>query len=99
MATKNIVPRADGEGSIGTTLKRWLSGFFNWLNIKQYIKLEKYTPSHEEGRVFYDHIHHTLSYYNEISDVEVNLALESLVRVKNMSGSNARLTSTSEISL
>jgi len=26
--TKNIVPRADGEGSIGTTAKKWLKGLF-----------------------------------------------------------------------
>ncbi len=28
MATKNIVPRATGEGSIGTTAKKWLKGWF-----------------------------------------------------------------------
>jgi len=28
MATKNIVPRADNEGGIGTTAKAWLKGFF-----------------------------------------------------------------------
>jgi hypothetical protein len=28
MATKNIVPRADSEGQIGTSLKRWLKGVF-----------------------------------------------------------------------
>lgn len=28
MATKNIVPRADGEGNIGTTIKNWLKGWF-----------------------------------------------------------------------
>lgn len=28
MATKNITPRADGEGSIGTAVKNWLKGFF-----------------------------------------------------------------------
>ena len=28
MATKNIVPRANGEGGIGTSAKRWLNGFF-----------------------------------------------------------------------
>lgn len=31
MATKNIVPRADGEGQIGTTLKAWLKGYFKQL--------------------------------------------------------------------
>lgn len=28
MATKNITPRADGEGSLGTSAKNWLKGFF-----------------------------------------------------------------------
>jgi len=28
MATKNIVPRADGEGNIGTQLKNWFKGWF-----------------------------------------------------------------------
>jgi|GEM_PF-1786805 len=33
MATKNIVPRATGEGSIGTSVKRWLKGWFNSLDV------------------------------------------------------------------
>jgi hypothetical protein len=28
MATRNIVPRATGEGNIGTSLKKWLKGWF-----------------------------------------------------------------------
>ena len=28
MAIKNIVPRADGEGTLGTSIKNWLKGFF-----------------------------------------------------------------------
>jgi hypothetical protein len=31
MATKNIVPRATGEGNIGTSLKHWLKGWFDSL--------------------------------------------------------------------
>jgi hypothetical protein len=31
MATKNIVPRATGEGNIGTTLKHWVKGWFDSL--------------------------------------------------------------------
>ncbi|GGF71172.1 hypothetical protein GCM10011332_26450 [Terasakiella brassicae] len=33
MATKNIVPRANGEGSIGTSVKRWLKGWFNSVDV------------------------------------------------------------------
>ncbi len=32
MATRNIVPRADNEGGIGTTLKNWATGFIKILN-------------------------------------------------------------------
>lgn len=31
MATRNIVPRATGEGGIGTTAKRWATGYINSL--------------------------------------------------------------------
>lgn len=33
MATKNIVPRADEEGGIGTSAKKWLSGFFETIYV------------------------------------------------------------------
>lgn len=33
MPTRNFVPRADGEGSIGTAAKNWLSGYFKQLNV------------------------------------------------------------------
>jgi hypothetical protein len=31
MATKNLVPRATGEGGIGTALKKWLNGYITHL--------------------------------------------------------------------
>lgn len=34
MATRDIVPRADSEGGIGTTLKRWAAGWFDAINGK-----------------------------------------------------------------
>ena len=34
MATKNIVPRADGEGKIGTTAKRWGNGNFDSVTVE-----------------------------------------------------------------
>lgn len=33
MATRNIVPRATGEGNIGTSTKKWLSAFFTTINL------------------------------------------------------------------
>ncbi|MEY2701382.1 MAG: hypothetical protein RLY43_2 [Bacteroidota bacterium] len=33
MSTRNFVPRSDGEGGIGTSLKKWLSGYFKNLNV------------------------------------------------------------------
>ncbi|WP_455048790.1 gp53-like domain-containing protein [Mitsuokella sp.] len=33
MATRNFVPRADGEGGIGTSAKQWAGGFFKKLAV------------------------------------------------------------------
>ena len=33
MATRNIVPRATGEGNLGTTLLHWLTGWFDSISI------------------------------------------------------------------
>ena len=33
MATRDMVPRADGEGSIGTALKAWGKGYFKELGL------------------------------------------------------------------
>jgi hypothetical protein len=33
MATRNIVPRATSEGSLGTSLKKWLSAFIDTLTL------------------------------------------------------------------
>jgi hypothetical protein len=43
--------------------------------------------THTEGRVFYDSETRSLSYYNEESDVTVNLGQELLIRVYNNTGS------------
>lgn len=40
-------------------------------------------PAHSEGVAFYDKVSHSLSYYNDESDVTVNLGRETLIRVKN----------------
>lgn len=44
-------------------------------------------PAWKEGRVFYDKTEKCLSYYNEDSDVTVNIGQENLVRVYNNTGS------------
>lgn len=88
MSTRNVVPRADGEGSLGTLLKNWLSGFFKWIKIDSYIDFNKDedSPSWQEGRIFYDKIEHTLAIYNEVSGITHNLGQEHLIRVKNETG-------------
>jgi hypothetical protein len=37
MATRNIVPRANGEGSIGTAAKHWGNGYFDELNTEKLV--------------------------------------------------------------
>jgi hypothetical protein len=44
------------------------------------------SPTHLEGRVFYDAAQHTLGYYNDSSAVTVNVGQEQLVRVRNNTG-------------
>jgi len=44
-------------------------------------------PPHAEGKLFYDAESHSLAYYNDDSDVTVNLGREQLVRVYNTTGS------------
>ena len=44
-------------------------------------------PAYAEGRVFYDSAAHTLNYYNENSQMSVNIAQEQIVRVRNQTGS------------
>jgi hypothetical protein len=45
--------------------------------------LETQTPDYQEGKVFYDENSHSLCYYNEVSDVIVNLGQEHIIRVIN----------------
>jgi hypothetical protein len=37
MATRNIVPRANGEGSIGTAVKHWGNGYFDEFNTEKVV--------------------------------------------------------------
>ena len=45
------------------------------------------TPTYQEGRVFYDNENKALAYYNDASDVIVQVGQENLVRVYNNTGS------------
>lgn len=47
MSTKNIVPRADGEGGLGTFAKKWLNGFFK--NITVQTEANVPTPSDSDN--------------------------------------------------
>ena len=44
-------------------------------------------PTYAEGRVFYDSAAHTLNYYNDNSQMSVNIGQEQIVRVRNRTGS------------
>jgi hypothetical protein len=46
-----------------------------------------HTPAHSEGTIFYDSQFKTLSYYNDNPDVTINVGQESIVRVRNNTGS------------
>ena len=44
-------------------------------------------PAYQEGRVFYDSSAHTLNYYNDNSQMSVNIGQENVIRVRNQTGS------------
>jgi hypothetical protein len=48
-----------------------------------YLQFKSGNPAWQEGRVFYDADSHSLSYYNDASDVTVNVGQEQIVRVSN----------------
>ncbi len=89
MATRNIVPRNDGEGGIGTSLKKWLYGFFKILKVNRYIEFtNSSSPGYQEKLLFYDNNSKTLGFYNDIdcgSPLGVNRDI--FLRVYNESGS------------
>jgi hypothetical protein len=43
-------------------------------------------PPHREGRVFYETLDHSLTYYNEVTNMSVQLGQETVVRVRNGTG-------------
>jgi len=43
-------------------------------------------PTHTEGYVFYDTTSHALTYYNDESDVSINIGRENMVRARNNTG-------------
>ena len=45
-------------------------------------------PTYAEGLVFYDSSAHTLNYYNDNSQMSVNIGQEQIVRVRNQTGSD-----------
>jgi len=89
MATRNIVPRNDGEGGIGTSLKRWLYGFFKILKINRYIEFSNSSnPNYQEKLLFYDNNMKTLGFYNDIDyGFPLGVNRDIFLRVYNETGS------------
>lgn len=44
-------------------------------------------PAYQQGRVFYDSSANTLNYYNDNSQMSINIGQENIVRVRNQTGS------------
>lgn len=53
------------------------------VKVSGYIDFQSGTPAWKEGRVFYDTDSHTLSYYNEQSDMTLNVGQENVIRISN----------------
>lgn len=60
------------------------SGLFDSLDMTPLAEADY--PSHQEGVIFYDSDNHTLSLYNDESDVTLQLGQEEFLRVRNNTG-------------
>ena len=73
----------------GTVVALATSATLNNPTISDYTAYTPTTaPTHAEGRVFYDSAAHTLNYYNENSQMSLNIGQEQVVRVRNRTGSD-----------
>jgi hypothetical protein len=74
-----------------------LDSLITWNNLNQAVRdsltqkwyidfYENVSPAHSEGRVFYDTTSHTLSVYNDESEVTLNMGSELFIRVWNETG-------------
>jgi hypothetical protein len=64
-------------------LKQLLQTAVEWLDFTP----QSPNPTYSKGRMFYDEDKETMSYYNDVSDVTVNLGQEVLIPVYNNTGS------------
>ena len=72
-----------GSGNVALTTGASLSS----PTITDYVAYTPTTaPTYAEGRVFYDSSAHTLNYYNDNSQMSLNIGQEQIVRVRNQSG-------------
>jgi hypothetical protein len=79
MATRNIVPRADGEGNIGTSTKSWLSAFFQTINILGAAILTEITtpstPSSGTDKLYFKSDHKLYKKDSTGTETEVGIAV------------------------
>ena len=83
-----VATGADSTYDLGTSTDRFAEAHIDEVNTAVIdIDTGVSNPSHAEGLLFYDDTDKSLSYYNEESDVTVNIGKESLIRVYNDTGS------------
>jgi len=89
MATRNVVPRGNEEGSLGTVLKRWLSGFFQWLDVKRYIKFTAFDLERTTDNLYKIYLdpEFGLLNYHISTDMSVRIGEKSTIKVYNQTGS------------
>ena len=82
MATRNFVPRADGEGGIGTSAKAWLNGYFDNLYVGGYTTVP-YTEAITTGDGVSVGITHSLGFqYPRVTVVDSNGYLQDVDSVQ-----------------
>ncbi len=72
------VTTSTGTGSVVLNTAPTFASYVNYTPIA--------APTYLEGRLFYDSTAHTLNYYNDNSQMSVNIGQENVIRVRNQTG-------------
>ena len=84
----DIVPDGDGTRDLGATATRFAETYTDTIDVTEHVQIDpSSSQTYSEGLIYYDDEDKTVNYFNDESDVTVNLGRESLVRVYNDTGS------------
>ena len=84
----DIVPDGDGTRDLGATATRFAETYTDTIDVTEHIQIDpSSSQTYSEGLIYYDDEDKTFNYFNDESDITMNLGRESWIRVYNDTGS------------